>query len=96
MQYTSEKPWDYLTIKVYPGADAEFDLYEDEGDNYNYLDGKFSNIRLAWNDRKKTLTIDNRKGAYDGMLMKRRFNIVMPDGSSKEVEYSGKRIAVKM
>lgn len=96
MQYTSEKPWDYLTIKVYPGADAEFDLYEDEGDNYNYLDGKFTDIRLAWNDRKKTLTIGNRKGAYDGMLMKRRFNIVMPDGSSKEVEYNGKRIAVKM
>ena len=96
MQYAQEKPWDYLTLKVYPGEDAEFDLYEDEGDNYNYLDGKYSSIRLAWNDRKRTLTIDNRKGEYDGMPLKRKFNIVMPDGKSKEVEYKGKRVSVKL
>lgn len=96
MQYTSEKPWDYLTLKVYPGENAEFDLYEDEGDNFNYLDGKYSNIRLAWNDKKRTLTIDNRKGAYDGMPAQRVFNIVMPDGKSKEVKYNGKRVSVKM
>lgn len=96
MQYATEKPWDYLTLKVYPGADAVFDLYEDEGDNYNYLEGKHSDIRLSWNDKKKTLTIGNRRGGYDGMPLKRRFCIVMPDGKTKEVNYVGKKLTVRM
>lgn len=96
MQYTSEKPWDYLTLKVYPGKNAEFDLYEDEGDNYNYLDGKYSSIKISWNDRKRVLTIDNRKGSYEGMPVRRIFNVVMPDGKTKEIKYYGKRVSVKM
>jgi len=96
MQYTSEKPWDYLTLKVYPGKNAEFDLYEDEGDNYNYLDGKYSSIKISWNDRKRVLTIDNRKGSYEGMPARRIFNVVMPDGKTKEIKYYGKRVSVKM
>lgn len=96
MQYTSEKPWDYLTLKVYPGKNAEFDLYEDEGDNYNYLDGKYSSIKISWNDRKRVLTIDNRKGSYEGMPAQRIFNVVMPDGKTKEIKYYGKRVSVKM
>lgn len=41
VQYSSEKPWDELDIRVYPGVNGEFMLYEDEGDNYNYEKGKF-------------------------------------------------------
>ena len=35
VQYSSEKPWDELEIRVYLGADGKFTLYENEGDNYN-------------------------------------------------------------
>lgn len=96
MQYSSEKPWDYLTLNIYPGADAEFELYEDEGDNYNYLDGKFSNIKMSWNDKKQTLTINSRRGSYDGMPFQRTFKVVLPDGRSRELSYSGRRLTVKL
>lgn len=96
MQYSSEKPWDFITLNVYPGADAEFVLYEDEGDNYNYLEGKFTKIPMTWNNKKRTLTIDACKGAYDGMLRERTFRVVMPDGQSKDVQYCGKRVSVRM
>ncbi|MDE6549875.1 MAG: DUF5110 domain-containing protein, partial [Muribaculaceae bacterium] len=96
MQYTSEKPWDYLTLNVYPGANAEFVLYEDEGDGFNYLDGKFTKIPMIWNDKKRTLTIDARKGSFDGMLQTRTFKVVLPDGKSKEVKYSGKRLNITL
>ena len=33
VQYAEEKKWDNLEIRVYPGADGEFLLYEDENDN---------------------------------------------------------------
>ncbi len=96
MQYTSEKPWDTITLNIYPGANAEFVLYEDEGDNFNYLEGKFSRIPMHWNDRKQTLTIDARKGSFDGMLTQRTFKVVMPDGVSKDIKYNGQKITVKM
>lgn len=96
MQYVGEKAWDKLELRVYPGADADFALYEDEGDNYNYEKGIHSIIAFHWNNATRTLTIADREGSYPGMLTSRQFNVVLPDGSSKMVEYSGKKVEVKM
>lgn len=96
MQYSSEKPWDLLTLNIYPGENAEFILYEDEGDNYNYLDGKYSEIPMKWNDKSRTLTVESRKGAFYGMPSTRKFMVVMPDGTSREISYSGKKVSVKL
>lgn len=96
MQYVNEKPWDFITLNVYPGADGEFILYEDEGDGYNYLDGKFTEIPMRWNDKNQTFTIGERKGSYDGMLKNRTFNVTTPDGRNKEVVYNGKKVTIKM
>jgi alpha-D-xyloside xylohydrolase len=96
MQYVGEKAWDHLELRVYPGADATFTLYEDEGDNYNYERGVYTTIPMTWNDRTRTLTIGQRKGNYPGMLQSRKFTIVLPDNTSKVVEYQGEPITVKM
>ncbi|MBQ9678009.1 MAG: DUF5110 domain-containing protein [Prevotella sp.] len=96
MQYVGEKPWDNLELRVYPGADGSFVLYEDEGDNYNYEKGVYSTITFQWNDKSKILTISQRKGDYPGMLQKRQFTIVLPDGQRQIVSYEGKEIQVKL
>ena len=44
---------------------------------------------------KRTLTIDARRGCYEGMLDERKFTVRMPDGSEKTVLYKGKKINVK-
>ncbi len=77
VQYAAQKKWDDLEIRVYPGADGKFLLYEDENDNYNYEKGVYSTIPFSWNDATKTLTIGDRKGAYPGMLARRKFNILL-------------------
>ncbi|MBS1661084.1 MAG: DUF5110 domain-containing protein [Bacteroidetes bacterium] len=77
VQYSTEKKWDGLEIRVYPGADGEFELYEDENDNYNYEKGRFSTIAFRWDDKKKVLRIGPRKGSFTGMLESRKFNVVM-------------------
>ena len=82
VQYSNEKSWDELEIRIYPGADGTFTLYEDEGDNYNYEQGAFSEIRFHWNDAARQLTIDGRKGEYKGMLESRKFRIVLMDNVS--------------
>ena len=107
VQFATEKKWDSLEVRVYPGANGEFTLYEDENDNYNYEKGAFSTVTFNWNDAKKTLTINDRKGSFTGMLAERKFNIVLVDKSKgtgmKVVEkfdnvvaYDGKKVVIKL
>ncbi|MCC3214425.1 DUF5110 domain-containing protein [Chryseobacterium sp. X308] len=91
VQYATEKKWDHLTIKVYPGSDTDFILYEDEFDNYNYEKGAYTEIPFHWNEKSKTLTIDSRKGKYQGMIETRSFTLILPDGRQKTVNYSGQK-----
>ena len=94
MQYVGEKAWDNLEIRVYPGADGSFTLYEDEGDSYNYEKGVYSTIPFRWNNAKKTLTIGARKGNFPGMLTSRTFTVVWPDGTTKQINYQGQEINI--
>jgi len=96
MQYVGEKAWDNLELRLYPGADGQFTLYEDEGDNYNYEKGQYATITFQWNDKARTLTIGERKGNYPGMLTKRQFTVITPDGKQKVVEYSGQKVLVSI
>ena len=96
MQYVGEKSWDQLELRVYPGADGQFVLYEDEGDGYNYEKGAYSTINIKWNERTRTLTIGECQGNFKGMIQQRCFTIVTPDGNQKTVEYSGKMQSVTL
>ncbi len=106
VQYSSEKPWDELEIRVYPGADGSFTLYEDEGDNYNYEKGKFSEIQFSWAEAHRSLSIAPRKGNFKGMLQSRKFHIVLvgensgagnqPMQASQSVDYTGKAVKVQL
>lgn len=106
VQYATEKAWDNLEVRVYPGADGEFILYEDEGDNYNYEKGAFSEIPFRWDNDHGTLIIGERKGKYKGMLKERKFRIHLvskesPAGDTEAqtfttVEYTGKEVRVKL
>ena len=109
VQYSEQSNWDNLEIRIYPGADGTFTLYEDERDNYNYEQGRFSEIPFTWDDAQQTLTIGQRQGEFDGMLHNRTFRIVLVDSSkslglgirqserfSKEIAYSGEEVTVKI
>lgn len=76
VQYTSEKPDMALTLYVYAGADATFTLYEDEGTNYDYEKGKYTNIPISYNDKTKELTIGERIGSFDEMIKERVIEVV--------------------
>lgn len=96
VQYATEKKWDNLEIRIYPDSNGEFTLYEDENDNYNYENGMYSTIAMEWNERARTLTIEDRKGEFTSMLKERKFNIVTIDDIRKTVSYNGKKIVVKL
>ena|GEM_PF-439949 len=74
VQYADESS-DPLELRVYMGDDGTFTLYEDEGNNYNYEQGKFSKIPFSYDEATKSLTIGKRSGSFNGMLQNRTFNI---------------------
>ena len=96
LQYVGEKTWDNLELRIYPGADGTFTLYEDEGDGYNYEHGIYSTIAFRWMDKQRSLKICDRKGEYPGMLKNRQFTLVLPDGTTTTVEYDGTEKVVSL
>jgi len=107
LQYTSEKRADTITLFIYTGKNASFDLYEDEDTNYNYEKGLFSTIKIDYNEQTKSLTIQNRKGEFPGMLQRRSFNIIwitknkprtldFNQPTDEQVIYDGKQKIVRM
>ena len=98
VQYSNEKAWDDIEIRIYPGADGSFTLYEDEGDGYAYEQGKYTIIPFCYDESTKTLTIHGREGGYDGMLKQRTFRIrlIGSDANEKVVTYTGKEVKVSL
>lgn len=107
MEWSDEKPAELINLYVYEGQDGTFQLYEDEGTNYNYEKGKYATIDIAYNDADKTVSFGKRCGNFNGMLKNRRFNVVLvkkgqprtldldhPEGTL--VQYNGKAVSVKL
>ncbi len=87
LEYATERPADPLEIRIYPGADGDFVLYEDENDNYDYEKGVFATISFHWNDAQHKLTIGQRQGTFPGMLESRTFRMVIVNqGKGKGLE----------
>jgi alpha-D-xyloside xylohydrolase len=75
VQYAAEKPSAPIELRIYPGTDGSFTLYEDENDNYNYEKGIFSTIvTFSWNDAKRQLTIGKRQGIISRHAGKAKFS----------------------
>ena len=108
MEWSDQKKPELIDLYVYAGKDGSYTLYEDEGTNYNYEKGKYATIDFLYDDAQKTLTIGARKGSFDGMLQKRRFNVVLVSGDNqqgislakapkgKKVKYAGQVVTVKL
>ena len=108
MEWSDQKKAEIIDLYVYAGKDGSYTLYEDEGTNYNYEKGKYAMIDFKYNDTQKTLTIGARKGSFDGMLQKRRFNVILVKAQNnqgvnlakapkgKMVKYAGQAVTVKL
>ena len=90
-QHAAEKSDEPLTINVYPGADACFNLFEDDGLS---VDGSSSTIPFTWDDSSRTLTIGKRQGSFEGMEETRTFNIAVA-GTEKSIRYDGRKVSVR-
>ena len=99
-EYAMQSPDAPITLRIYPGANADFTLYNDEGDSYDYEKGAHTTIPIHWDDASATLTIGALQGSYPGMPASRTFRIVlvrpgagagpqMEEHADKELQYNG-------
>lgn len=95
VEYSAASVGKPITIDIYPGKDAEFTLYDDAGDNYDFEKGECTRIKMKWDDKKNTLIIDDSEGTYEGAPDKRHF-IIRKDGKTKKVDYEGKKTTIKI
>jgi len=107
MQWSDEKPAELINLYVYAGQNGTFQLYEDEGTNYNYEKGKYATIDITYDDATKTVIFGARQGQFPGMLKERRFNIVLvtkdapkpldlDKPAGKLINYDGKKQSVQL
>ena len=98
IQYTAQDNGSTLTIRIYPGADGSFSLYEDDGVSYDYEKGEYSKICMKWDDKAGTLEIGGREGAFPEMSAEKniKVEVVTPEGIvAKDVVYTGTTVKVK-
>ena len=96
IQYADENPFGELEIRIYEGANGEFLLYEDEGDNLNYQSGAYSLIKFNYNEAEKKLKINKREGNFEGMKKERLFKITKNGTVVKTVNYNGEEMEVDL
>jgi alpha-D-xyloside xylohydrolase len=73
----AEDPSDLLEVRVYPGADGEFELYADSGDTYDYEKGLHRTVALHWDDVARTLVVGEGRGSYPGIPERIRIRLVV-------------------
>jgi alpha-D-xyloside xylohydrolase len=99
VQHSGEKLDAPHEVRVYPGADGGFTLYEDDGETYRYEAGERATVALAWNDARRTLSIGARAGQFPGMTRQRELRIRLMDArggsSDRTVTYTGSPIQVR-
>jgi alpha-D-xyloside xylohydrolase len=105
VSHASEQVGAPIELRVYPGADGEFTLYEDAGEGWGYERGEYSLIRMQWKDAAKELRIGKREGSFPGMNTKQQFNVVVvgsgdgvgvSSGKGRDVMYEGNAATVSM
>jgi alpha-D-xyloside xylohydrolase len=97
VQSTAEASTAQLEIRIYPGRDGDFTLYDDNGLDYAYEKGGRTLTRMTWDDKLGALTIASRSGRFDGMPGHQQFTLVnMATGHRQTIDYDGRRTSVRM
>jgi alpha-D-xyloside xylohydrolase len=105
VQYATERPDAQYEVRIYPGADGKFTVYEDDNETYDYEKGLYATYDLTWDDASRTLSVGPRKGAFPGLVKRRKLNVVLvgPENAAaigtatatKSVDYVGKPVSLK-
>lgn len=97
VQYATQKTDKPLKLKVYPGKDAEFVLYFDDNESYEYEKGVYSETELTYSESNKTLEL---KVGVDNWIHFAQnsmdFIIEVIGGKNQKITFKGKELKVSL
>ena len=96
-QYAAEKSDESLSVRIYPGGDGSFLLYEDDGTSFGYRSGEWMGMQMTWNEVRRTLTVALAEGSR--MLAPERRDLevrLVGTGEVRRRAFEGKPIEVKL
>lgn len=94
LEYPAQNLYPELTLRIYPGKDASFLLYDDEGDSYRCEQGLYSITPLHWKEASRTLKIGPQKGEYPGIPSSQVFHVLLGDIQKTVILEKGGEICV--
>lgn len=94
-QQVAEKSDEPLSISIYPGADASFLLYEDDGTSFNYRNGAWMGIQMEWSDALRALTLNLTPGSRMLPPLRRNLEIKL-EGNTRSLEFDGKLLKLSL
>lgn len=94
-QYTDEKVDEPLSVTVYPGADASFLLYEDDGRSFNQRKGEWMGVQMNWNDARRVLSLHLAGGSRMLPPLRRKIEVKL-EQTSRSVVFEGHPVEVSL
>jgi alpha-glucosidase (family GH31 glycosyl hydrolase) len=89
-QWTGQPPVEPTTLLIYPGADASFLLYEDDGHSFDFERGQWMGTELAWNDSRRVLSIRLAPQSKVLSPVPREFRVrVIPSPQERTIQFRG-------
>jgi alpha-glucosidase/alpha-D-xyloside xylohydrolase len=93
-QFTEEKVDVPLSVSIYPGANASFLLYEDDGISFNYRNGEWMGTQMKWNDARRVLQLDRTPGSRMLPPSPRPIVVKLAE-TTRSVTFSGQPMEIK-
>ena len=94
-QYVHQESDEPLAVTIYPGADASFLLYEDDGRSFNYRKGEWMGVQMSWADSQRVLILELANGSRMRAPLRRNLEVKI-DQTRRQVEFHGKRIEIRL
>ena len=95
-EYATQHTDSRLELRIYPGADGAFTLYEDDNTSYDYEKGQYATIPMSWTEASQTLTIGTRNGSFKGMQAERDFQLDINGQPPRTIHYMGSSVTVRL
>ncbi len=92
-QFTGEKVDEPLSVSIYPGADASFLLYEDDGASFDYRKGEWTGIQMTWEDAHRKLKMHLASGSRMLPSGTRALTLQLAE-TKRSVTFEGKPVEV--
>jgi alpha-glucosidase/alpha-D-xyloside xylohydrolase len=94
-QFVDQETDEPLTVAIYPGADASFLLYEDDGKSFNYRKGDWMGLQMSWKDSRRVLTLHLAEDSKMLPTLHRNIEVRLNE-TTRQVEFTGKAVEIHL